>query len=692
MAAFQFPDPTVNQTVVNPITGSTYQWKEPPGKWVLIAQPQTQVSDIIWEGDSPPAPVGDYKLWYSTDTLELYFYYCDANGVCAWVPTSVPIQVLENLNEFAAQAEVDIDQLQYKQTLLQNALDQIYLDQQQGSFVKKKGGDSMEGPLVIQAQDPTDGRATKRVETLGVFSNSEGSALRLGTTRDRIYVGHNDVSINGPVKVGEIQEKETSAGIKISNEISLEDNQIKNLAVATEDTDAVNYGQVKEELEELRDTIVNEVSLGTWKFDKISSNLTPPSGCFFGKQGSNDPQISPNQIDVIRISDDDINGNPGVFDWEIGDLLTFVSAESTTRSIKFRVNGSPSNAGTYWIVSVAHLTSNYDFFQGLEYYLSHINIDAEVDLNSFDDTYLRLDASNGPITGSLDIDKTENGPANGGLVGQEAILRLKGDRTGTTNSCATITFSNASADTSGYLTYRSEKDGDTKFFKFNHDLELTTKLKTNAITTRSGDALTFDKKLDFTNTSIVNARYRKGFVVKQAGQSIDGSNIFTAYNDYVEYDGPTNSEKHIANRKWIWANTVRDWNTDSNWSLVPALYVDAQNKGKVNNPGGSLINKHSYEFLISASGYGSFFVIGNDACVRNDMYVNSRAENDNPKGNKVATVSSSRSMMSGMRQAILGATDFADLKSRLLSKLEELENSAEFSEDPTTVDSSDSSY
>ena len=97
MAAFNFPDPTVQQTVVNPITGSTYQWKEPPGKWVLTVSVR-DVSDIIWEGDNPPNPIGDYKLWYSTDTLELYFYYCDAlMDVCAWLPTSVPITALEEL-------------------------------------------------------------------------------------------------------------------------------------------------------------------------------------------------------------------------------------------------------------------------------------------------------------------------------------------------------------------------------------------------------------------------------------------------------------------------------------------------------------------------------------------------------------------------------------------------------------------
>ena len=153
MAAFNFPDPLLEQTVTNPITGSYYQWKEPPGKWVITTKVRA-VQDIIYEGDTPPSPRGDYKLWYSTDTLELYFWYEDVNDVGAWVPTSVPIQVLEDLNAFAAQAEVDIDQLQYKQQLLQNAVDQIYLDlQQQDDYVKKVGGDEMEGPLQITGSD-----------------------------------------------------------------------------------------------------------------------------------------------------------------------------------------------------------------------------------------------------------------------------------------------------------------------------------------------------------------------------------------------------------------------------------------------------------------------------------------------------------------------------------------------------------
>ncbi len=36
--AFQFPDPSVATTVVNQDTGITYQWQDPPGKWVIAVE------------------------------------------------------------------------------------------------------------------------------------------------------------------------------------------------------------------------------------------------------------------------------------------------------------------------------------------------------------------------------------------------------------------------------------------------------------------------------------------------------------------------------------------------------------------------------------------------------------------------------------------------------------------------------
>ena len=92
---------------MTPLTGRRYKGKEPPGEWVVSVS-MRDVGYIIWEGDNPPNPIGDYKLWYSTDTLELYFYYCDEFGVCAWIPTSKPITLLDDLDTAVAELRTDI--------------------------------------------------------------------------------------------------------------------------------------------------------------------------------------------------------------------------------------------------------------------------------------------------------------------------------------------------------------------------------------------------------------------------------------------------------------------------------------------------------------------------------------------------------------------------------------------------------
>jgi hypothetical protein len=113
-------------------------------------------------------------------------------------------------------------------------------------FVSKVGGDSMQGPLTIESIDPANGRATSKINTLGIFSNSSSSALRLGTTRDRLYVGHDDVSINGPLKVDEIQEKNVGTGITISSAANYEGNMDsdKNLVNKAYVDDAISNVQV----------------------------------------------------------------------------------------------------------------------------------------------------------------------------------------------------------------------------------------------------------------------------------------------------------------------------------------------------------------------------------------------------------------------------------------------------------------
>ena len=84
----------------------------------------------------------------------------------------------------------------------------------------------MQGPLDMQRQD--DGgasRDTNRVKTLGVYSGSDSSALRLGVGEksDKIYVGQNDTSFNGPIKVDEIVERHDGSGTTVTDKLNLND-------------------------------------------------------------------------------------------------------------------------------------------------------------------------------------------------------------------------------------------------------------------------------------------------------------------------------------------------------------------------------------------------------------------------------------------------------------------------------------
>jgi hypothetical protein len=84
-------------------------------------------------------------------------------------------------------------------------------------YLKKTGGDTMEGPLHVKARGD-DSRATSRVKTLGVFSASS-SALRLGTTTDRVYIEDDNTKFNGGILVNNIGPKtEDGRGVTLNVE------------------------------------------------------------------------------------------------------------------------------------------------------------------------------------------------------------------------------------------------------------------------------------------------------------------------------------------------------------------------------------------------------------------------------------------------------------------------------------------
>ena len=114
---FQFPaNPKVGDTVINPLTGTTYEFKA-PGKWSI--QSLTSSGDIsVYEGPEPPPSASEYKLWFDTNSASLKYYYCDANNDCHWLTTAFNEEGVELLlSQLTAMSNVIIDLQTKVQTL-----------------------------------------------------------------------------------------------------------------------------------------------------------------------------------------------------------------------------------------------------------------------------------------------------------------------------------------------------------------------------------------------------------------------------------------------------------------------------------------------------------------------------------------------------------------------------------------------
>ena len=312
------------------------------------------------------------------------------------------------------------------------------------------------------------------------------------------------------------------------------------------------------ELEEEIDAIAPSVERGLWTmnasgvvssqgqlslYDDDYTNVGSPTSLFKDAKS-----IWLNELD----NDGTPHGFEGVTAGELIELFVQGKAEYGLYEV-VEAHDETNGASQWWVIEVVFVRTLEDTSTADNGDIIRIKIFNAPSGGNADEFVLKAGDT---MTGDLVIDRSENGPAAGGPSGKEATFTLKGDRTGTTYAIGTINFANASAPSkTGTLTYRT--DTTKGWFNLNAELNIGKDgLKTNEISTFSGPIVEFNKKMDFTQTSDVNARFKKGFVIKKAGQGIDGTNIFTAYNDFVEYDGPTNADNRIANRKWIWQNTV----------------------------------------------------------------------------------------------------------------------------------------
>ncbi len=451
------------------------------------------------------------------------------------------------------------------------------LDQDNTNKYVDRTGDSMTGQLEMKGS---------RI----VFNDipADSQVIRVnrsaGENVDLLYLAHNggavlgyyDIRMTGNTSYNGIRFKGGSGGEEpifemrangnyniFYSDLRFDGNRILELGDAVDDTDAVPYGQVKRELSEKFEEITATLSFG--EFSYIVTSAARGDGVlssYATATGTNGEKIPEN---VASLGVHHTAGDGSAVDWtslSIGDIIRWSRG---TDVWQFRVNGLPvaqdSDDMLWYQIPVNKGTGPTFIESGIgnfDYTLSILKLTGgSVDL----DDYLKIDASNSPLTGNLEI--------NQGLDNTEAALTLTGTRSNTTNSAATISFKNTNSTNIGYLTYRAY--GSSQFFRFNQDVDLNNHgLHSVArIRMQAGGAISSDanERLKFKNASNANpgegllevprpVDNRRGFTIRGNDDGGAETDLLYTYTnasgpDAINYDGKMDGDSNIVNLKKI---------------------------------------------------------------------------------------------------------------------------------------------
>jgi len=443
-------------------------------------------------------------------------------------------------------------------------VDKAYVDKQateaEDKYVQKESqtGDHMIGPFDVRVAPGTASRDSRRINTLGVFTNSDSSALRLGTTRDRVYIGHEDTSFNGPVKVNQIHEKNDGNGVEIHHRMWMKNNRISGLADPQVDADAVNLrtveGKIDDLAENLRDrldTLVTDNSAGEMKFSIVQA---PSSNGQFTCMTANGSASTYDPLQTREIWAN--NNNLSGYDFGWGDVKPnsyfFMSGPGDALA-RFRVVADPVDQGTWTKIKVADAEVYPDGQQWA------VNDVWDVLFRSFTGGNVNLDEyvqkSGDVMTGTLEAPRVDIKKNDVG------VLLLSGNRSAPADAAARITMSN-SADPNAYGSMEwHATTGNNGWFQFSNDVDLGSnglhgvdhirfKGSSKNIVEDTSVRVTFNGRT-IVEKGNSNNNGSAGFEVK--GKTDEGSNakLLQVYHnnssiDSVNYYGKTQADKNIA--------------------------------------------------------------------------------------------------------------------------------------------------
>ena len=406
---------------------------------------------------------------------------------------------------------------------------------------------------------------------------------------ERYLLAHGDevLDCDDPVeyKWNEALSFATTAG-DINIDAPIDDNEKVNRTI--EDDDDIKqitnkeYVDVKDEelrqgiieLEEEIDAIAPSVEYGTWEWANPANNPRPPAaGTFHLLDATGALTIEYKDTKFIKIHNDEYLP-PGSTDpvdthtWadaDPGKLIQLFDRADPDFLLGEIVTTTPDTDSVLIEVQLIQTSGvpNDNAVGGV--YLSRINIFAAPSGGAAGD-FVKIIGDT--MTGDLEINRSAGGPTSTpGAAGRQATLRLKGDRTGTTDAVASIKFDNAASSYAGFLSYRSGSSN-SQFFKFNQNVEFSDKNLTaiNEIDVKSTIKRLGHERFSFQNGgaglnlgSIIAHRPsdgKRGFTIqgKEQGSGDDSKDLFFSYSnsgsggDSIDYLGICTSNNHIMNR------------------------------------------------------------------------------------------------------------------------------------------------
>ena len=444
--------------------------------------------------------------------------------------------------------------------------------------VMKKGGDSMEGQLIINGPRKAGDDADKpdifsSVKVLSI-DNAQNSSLQLRHSGNaKVYVGDTDLSIASDIKFNRAAGSVVKTNVQ--DLLNIGESEIAYLGQSIEDEDLITKKYVDDtkdflqneiiELEEEIDAIAPSVERGRWTFTAVGTVSQPGQFTMYDADfGNGSPTGLFKSARSIWFNELDIDGTPHAFgdvaDGELLEIFIDGSSEFGLFSVIGDAHDETQSGTKFWVIDVNFVRTNESTTAVGPGELCRFKIFMAPTGGDASGFVLKRGDE---MTGNLAINKSE------ASTDIEAGLKLKGSRGNTTNSAATITFDNAQSTAKGYLTYRSY--GASSWFAFNQDVDLNNKglhsvaqirLKPGGyIGSAANPRLTFNNNnsgQDGEGLLVVPrpADNRRSFAIR--GNDADGTEQDMLYSfsntgkpDAVNYLGKMDSDKNLVNKEYV---------------------------------------------------------------------------------------------------------------------------------------------